>query len=270
MTYDEMFSAARRQFGDPLDPKLSVALCADSREQVPFQVASRSIAKTSPKALVRAVDLRSLITRGLYTRPTDRRDGRLWDVNSDAPMATEHAIARFFVPALYDFRGWVLSADCDILVRSDLAELFALADDRYAAMVVKHQQPDTGDVKMDGQIQTAYARKNWSSVILWNCAHPAHLVLRPEPFGILNRWPGRDLHAFKWLQDEEIGELSVEWNYLVGVTDVIWQLRERSEYQIPAKLAHFTLGTPDMPGYEDCELADEWRAYASTPVAVSA
>ena len=174
----------------------------------------------------------------------------MWDVVSDAPMATEHAIARFFVPYLFKYSGWVLSADCDILVRDDLAKLFALADPKYAVMVVKHRQPDTGDVKMDGQIQTAYARKNWSSVILWNCGHPAHLVLRPGTFGILNRWPGRDLHAFKWLKDEEIGSLPPRWNHLVGVSGV----------EFGASLVHFTLGTPDMPGYENQPFADEWLA----------
>jgi hypothetical protein len=120
-------------------------------------------------------------------------------------------------------------------------------------MVVKHEYQPREAAKMDGQIQTAYARKNWSSVILWNCAHPAHRVLR---MGMLNRLPGRDLHAFCWLKDEEIGTLCQTWNWLVGTTAVPADID-------PArivKIAHFTLGTPDMPGYEDQEFADEWRA----------
>ena len=99
---------------------------------------------------------------------------------------------------------------------------------------------------MDGQIQTFYARKNWSSVVLWNLDHPGNKRLTLEH---LNTKPGRDLHAFKWLSDDEIGELPVEWNWLVGVYEPNDQ----------AKLLHFTLGVPDMQGYEDCDHAGLWR-----------
>jgi lipopolysaccharide biosynthesis glycosyltransferase len=112
---------------------------------------------------------------------------------------------------------------------ADIQELFNLADDKYAVMVVKHKQYNSGMVKMDGQIQTYYSRKNWSSVVLWNCNHEANKRLSLDD---LNKWPGRDLHAFKWLADEEIGELPKEWNHLVGV----------NEPNPDAKILHFTLG----------------------------
>ena len=166
-------------------------------------------------------------------------------------MATEFAISRFCIPLLVgEEKGWALFVDCDVLCLADISELFALADERFAVMVVKHQQAaKEGDVKMDGQIQTAYSRKNWSSVVLWNLNHYAHDRLRLE---ILNTWPGRDLHAFKWLADSEIGELPQEWNHLVGVT--------KSNHR--PKLLHYTLGTPNLQGYEDCEYAAEWNAEA--------
>jgi hypothetical protein len=85
--------------------------------------------------------------------------------------------------------------------------------------------------KMDGQVQSYYQRKNWSSVILWNCDHPAHKRLTLE---LLNSAPGRDLHRFCWLKDEEIGSLAPRWNYLVDV-----EPRPSS----PA-IYHFTLGGP--------------------------
>lgn len=241
---------------------LRVALCYDQREQVAYQVARTSLLAhaTARPVDVTPLDIRTLLHRGWYTRPTDRLDGRLVDVLSadrtdkgGKPMSTEHANARFFTPALYDFKGWALSADCDILVRADIAELFALADPRYAVMVVKHPDYQPGSsTKMDGQVQTAYNRKLWSSLTLWHCAHPAHLVLRPGEFGILNRWPGRDLHAFRWLKDDEIGELPSTWNHLVGIAPP----------RADASLVHFTLGTPDMEGFGECEYADEWRAIA--------
>ncbi len=155
-------------------------------------------------------------------------------------MSTEHAIARFFVPMLEGYRGWALFVDGDVVIRTDLDELFALADERYAVMVVKHADtPQGGPVKKDGDVQTSYARKNWSSVVLFNCGHPANRSLGTH---MLNTLPGRDLHRFCWLSDAEIGTLPAGWNHLVGV---------EPEGQYPVHIAHFTLGTPahpDVPG----------------------
>lgn len=166
-------------------------------------------------------------------------------------MSTEHAIARFLTPKVAGWDGWALSADCDILCRMDPAELFTMVDARYALMVVRHDYVPAETVKMDGQVQTAYSRKNWSSVILWNCAHPSHRIL-PE---LVNRLPGRDLHRFCWLNDDEIGGLPREWNHLVGVY----------EHNPLARLVHFTLGTPDMAGHESADYADEWRSVRDAP-----
>src|SRR5205823_1871133 len=127
---------------------------------------------------------------------------------SDAPMSTEFAISRFCVPFLQS-EGWAVFADCDILCWSDINELFALANDKYAVMVVQHKPLSDTGVKMDGQMQTIYNCKNWSSLVLWNCGHPANQRLNLEK---LNTWPGRHLHAFKWLQNGEIGELPEYWN----------------------------------------------------------
>lgn len=183
----------------------------------------------------------------LYTRPTEVRDGRLWDVVSDAPMSTEHAISRFFVPMLCDYKGWALFTDGDVLVRSDLGELFAQADPTKAVQVVQHGEERQGGVfKKDGDVQTQYHRKNWSSVMLFNCAHPAH---RELTLADLNGRPGRDLHRFYWLRDDEIGALPAGWNYLVNVTTPVPN---------PVHLAHFTLGIPSLPGHRDDPFADEW------------
>jgi hypothetical protein len=100
---------------------------------------------------------------------------------------------------------------------------------------------------MDGQAQTRYARKNWSSVILWNVDHPANKALTIE---LVNSVPGRDLHRFCWLEDDLIGELHPKWNWLVG----------HSDPEIDPAIVHFTDGIPTMQGYEDSEYADEWRA----------
>ena len=132
----------------------------------------------------------------------------------------------------------------DMLALADPVELFALADDNFAVQVVKQQHAPSETFKMDGQRQSAYARKNWSSVILWNWAHPGNRQLTLE---MVNTLPGRDLHRFCWLNDWEIGELPVEWNYIVGVTTA----------PVKPKLLHFSLGTCELGCY-DPPWSDLW------------
>jgi lipopolysaccharide biosynthesis glycosyltransferase len=138
--------------------------------------------------------------------------------------------------------------DCDVLIRSDLVELFALADQKKALQCVQHQQEGGGTTKMDGQTQTFYARKNWSSVMLLNLWHPAMRTLTLQK---LNTWTGRALHGFNWLDDQFVGEIPHEWNHLVGV----------DAPDPDAKIVHFTLGIPSMPGYQSCEHSAEWWKY---------
>lgn len=223
---------------------LQVYIGYDEREHDAYEVAAHSICRHgSQPVLIHPLRLANL--GHVMQRPIERNDGKLWCPISEAPMATEFAISRFCVPFL-QLDGWALFVDCDILCTADIAELFAFAEPSYAVQVVKHKQESGPKTKMDAQVQTFYARKNWSSVVLWNCGHPANNALTHKR---LNGWPGRDLHAFKWLEDSEIGELPPEWNYLVGV----------SPKQEHPKIAHFTCGVPSMPGYENCEFADLWR-----------
>jgi len=98
---------------------------------------------------------------------------------------------------------------------------------------------------MDGQVQTSYERKNWSSVVIWNCNHPKTRMLTPE---LVNTKRGLWLHQFQWLDDDEIGELDPRWNWLVG----------HSDPAIKPGLVHFTEGVPSMPGYEHCDYAQNW------------
>ncbi|RWB85926.1 MAG: hypothetical protein EOQ52_20465 [Mesorhizobium sp.] len=227
--------------------KQSIWIGFDRREAEAYAVCRHSINRHLIAPIpANGLVLDDLRRKGLYWRPTGRRDGRLWDEISQAPMATEFACSRFLVPLLAK-SGWALFMDCDMLVRCDLQKLFALADPTKAVMVVKHDHQPRERVKMDGQAQTRYARKNWSSVILWNVDHPAHAALTLD---LVNTLPGRDLHRFCWLDDAEIGELEPKWNFLVG----------HSDPEINPSIVHFTDGIPTMPGYEDCAYADEWRA----------
>ena len=223
----------------------------DPREEAAFGVCLSSLlSRMSEPIPVHKLALGELRARGLYTRPTTHKGNHLIDMLSarddyDGAMSTEHAIARFFVPLLAK-SGWVLFMDGDMLVRDDICKVFEGLDDTKAVYCVQHDHRPPTDAKMDGQIQTRYYRKNWSSFLIFNCDHPAHKCL-PK---IVNDIPGRDLHAFGWLEDEEIGKLDQKWNYLVGWTDA----------RVEPAVVHFTEGLPDMPGYSNVAYADEWRA----------
>lgn len=227
--------------------KLSVWIGYDPREAAAFAVARSSIKRHATIPVpVHGLVLNDLREKGLYTRPHERRGCQLWDVISDAPCAMEFSNSRFLVPHLAG-SGWALFMDCDMLVRGNIRELFDLCDPEKAVMVVKHNHQPPEGVKMDGQMQTRYARKNWSSVIAFNCDHPANKALTLE---MVNELPGRDLHRFCWLEDDLIGELPVEWNWLAG----------HSDPAVDPKIVHHTEGSPCLPGYEDAPFADEWRA----------
>lgn len=184
-----------------------------------------------------------------YDRETYRLDdnGELHDVISHARMTTSHAIARFFIPHITNEKGWVLFCDGDVLFRKDVRGLFALADDRYAVMVVKHNYQPKGPYKKNDMQQTSYPRKNWSSVMLMNLAHPQFKELTVD---VLNTVTGRALHNFDWLEDRYIGELPDTWNWLVG----------HSTSKDPA-LVHFTEGLPSIPKHREDPYAEEWRSY---------
>lgn len=220
---------------------MRIFLGYDHREKAAFDVARKTAESFGCRVTPLFED--QLRAQGLLTRPVDRRGG-MYDIASSAPQSTEFATSRFFVPLLAH-SGWCLFADCDVVFLRDPHELLKIAQDKFAVMVVKHPPLNDTAEKMDGQIQTRYARKNWSSVMLINCDHVANRRLN---LTTLNQWPGRDLHALSWLADSEIGELSQDWNWLVNV---------RLPPANPA-IAHFTLGGPWIPGWEGKPYDEVW------------
>ena len=193
----------------------------DPREDIAYQVCKHSIKSRQPEADIRPLIQKELRDAGWYTRPVDKL------------ASTEFTFTRFLVPELTNFNGWALFMDCDMILTADIKELFDQADDQYAVMCVQHDYTPKEGMKMDGQKQTIYPRKNWSSVMLFNCGHEANskltmdLVNSPEVNGAY-------LHRFSWLNDFEIGKLHHTWNYLVGVYD----------YIDTPKLIHYTEGGP--------------------------
>ena len=154
--------------------------------------------------------------------------------------------SRFLTPYLMNFSGWAIFADGDMVCRADIAELWSLRDESKAVQVVQHDYKTKAVKKYLGNKNEDYPRKNWSSLILWNCSHPKNAVLTPE---FIQDQPGSYLHRFSWLEDGLIGGLDVEWNWLA------------IEYpENPnAKLIHYTLGIPCFKDYANESMSDVWR-----------
>jgi lipopolysaccharide biosynthesis glycosyltransferase len=204
----------------------------DPRETVAFHVLAHSIlARSTQPVAITPIALSNLV--GIHAR--DR-----------SPLqSTDFSFSRFLAPHLSRYTGWSIFMDCDMLMLDDIARLWALRDERYSVMCVKHDHKPKEETKFLGAVQTKYEKKNWSSVMLFN--NPRCRALTPA---FVETASGLELHQFKWLDDDnQIGSLPKRWNHLVG-------------YDAPsgeASLVHFTLGGPYFKEYVDCEYAADWE-----------
>jgi hypothetical protein len=226
----------------------------DQNEHKAAYVARRSLLRvTKGEITPELLCIDRLVAQGLIWRTFDRRGGQSYDLVSQAPQSTDFAISRFLTPIIGS--GWCLFVDCDVVFLRDPRQMFPPPPHPDSGLgglpvyVVKHNHEPHSPWKMVNQIQLPYARKNWSSVMLFNCEHDANhrLSLRD-----VNERPGRDLHRFYWLHDNEIGALDPEWNWLVDVEPR------------PEKLgiAHMTLGGPWLEGWKGGSFDEEWHEAA--------
>ena len=210
----------------------------DTREDIAYQVSKFSALQQTKNVSVFPLKLDDLKEQGLYWRGEDKLG------------STEFTFSRFLVPELNDYKGWALFCDCDIIFLEDINNLFNLRDDKYAVMCVQHDYTPKEGTKMDGKQQTLYPRKNWSSLVLWNCGHSSNQKITKE---LINdpETTGKYLHRFSWLEDEEIGAIPHHWNWLAG-----W-------YKEPddgnPKAIHYTEGGPWFENYRDCEYHQKWK-----------
>lgn len=217
---------------------LPVYVGYDSREDIAYKICEYSLYKHSPNVDVRPLKQHDLRKIGLYSR------------DEDTLGSTEFTFTRFLVPELQGFNGWALFCDCDFLWLGDIQEIFDQADDSYAVMVVKHDYTPEEGIKMDGCKQLPYPRKNWSSMILWNCNHPSNQKLNLDK---VNNESGQYLHRFQWLKNDEIGSLDLKYNWLVD-----WY---KSPKDGEPFALHYTEGGPWFEGYEHCDFSDVWNRY---------
>lgn len=204
----------------------------DPKETVAYHTLAHSILRRASIPVSIAPVMQSQL-KGLYSRPRG------------ATESTEFSLTRFLVPALSEYRGWSMFMDCDMLCRADVAELAAIterADDK-AVLVCKHDYTPGPERKFLNQVQTVYPRKNWSSVMLFNNARCGALSA-----DYVNRATGLDLQRFVWMDDALIGDLPLEWNWLVG----------EYAHNPAAKIVHFTIGGPYFDEYRGCDYAAEW------------
>jgi lipopolysaccharide biosynthesis glycosyltransferase len=212
----------------------------DSREVPAYSACIKSI-KDNCKREVNIIELNTsnLKQSNIYTR------------EKDLLSSTEFTFSRFLIPHLCNYSGWALFCDCDFIFLEDVEELFSLADDRFAVMCVQHNYVPANKTKMDDKVQHIYPRKNWSSLVLWNCSHPSNKKITPD---VVNTQSGQYLHRFSWLKDDEIGNIPLQWNWLVG-----WYKEPSDGYP---KALHFTEGGPWFDNFKNCEYSNYYYKYA--------
>ena len=226
----------------------------DPMESLAAEVAKESLLSTGTHPIaVTMLNQEKLRLAGLYGRTAFQQDTQCYDATDMRPFSTEFSFTRFLVPALCQWEGWALFVDGDVLFRGAIEELFTHHNNAaYAVQCVKHDYTESGTKMRGGVIQEAYPKKNWSSVMLFNCSHPSCYAL--TPFTITNAY-GTYLQQFRWCTEDQVGALPAKWNWLEG---------HHTQGQIDPIVVHYTRGTPNVPGYENSPFADEWRAYAQT------
>lgn len=221
-----------------MSEEIRVFVGYDSREDIAYRVCKHSILSTTTQYVkVERLVQKDLRKAGIYTREVDQL------------ASTEFTFTRFLIPHLMNFKGWALFVDCDFVFKDDIKKLWDQRDNKYAVMCAQHDYTPKEGVKMDGQAQTQYPRKNWSSMMLINCAHPANRQVTAD-FVNDPLKTGAYLHRFSWLSDNQIGKLSHEWNWLVG-----WY--KEPEDGKP-KALHYTEGGPWFKEYKDCEYSNDY------------
>jgi lipopolysaccharide biosynthesis glycosyltransferase len=211
---------------------ITVAIGYDPKESIAYHVCCNSIIRTTSQPV-------AIIPLALNIFENYK------ETHSDG--SNHFVYTRFLVPHLMGYNGWAIYIDGDMILQSDIEELWQLRDESKAVMVVKHNYKTKMPTKYLGAKNDDYPRKNWSSVILWNCQHPANQLVTPE---FVQNSTGSQLHRFNWLSDELIGDLPIEWNWLAD------------EYgaNTDAKLIHYTLGTPCFEEFANTPMSELWHS----------
>jgi len=211
---------------------LKIFIGFDKVETAAFHALSQSILANAKRPVsITPIVLDQL--KYVYHRPRDPK------------QSNEFSFTRFLVPYLCDYQGYALFMDCDMMLRTDINEIMENVNPNDAVTCVQHDHRPVEDTKYLGAKQYTYPRKNWSSVMVFNCGKCRELT--PS---YVNEATAAELHQMAWAHDK-IGALPKEWNHLVG-------------YDAPnadAKIVHYTIGGPWFDEYAGAEFEDEWFGY---------
>ena len=215
---------------------INVFIGFDEGEKVSYHILSESIRRQSSVPV-------SITPLCLSNIPEFKRE-------LQPNQSTEFAFSRFLVPYLSDYKGWSLFLDSDMMFRDDIKNLWDMIDKDKSIMCCKHDYVPKQSVKFRGAKSEPFPKKNWSSFMLMN-NHRCKMLSKEY----VETATGLELHQFKWTHEENVGELPLEWNWLVGEYD----------YNKNAKNVHWTLGGPYFKDYAKSDYADEWfRLYNET------
>ena len=203
----------------------------DPREAVAYHTCANSIIRQASQP-VSIIPLALSLLSGYTENHTDG--------------SNQFIYSRFLVPHLMDYEGFAIFIDGDMILRDDIVKLCDLYDPTKAVQVVKHDYKTRMTEKYLGAKNENYPRKNWSSVVLWNCYHESNKKLTPE---FVQSATGAELHRFTWIKDDDIGELPKEWNWLP----------DEFGPNLDAKLLHYTLGTPCFHEFATTPQGEEWH-----------
>lgn len=216
--------------------KLKVFVGWDSREDIAWQVCRHSMLRHASHDLeIHPLKQPTLREIGLYTRPGDK-------------ASTEFSITRFLTPYLGAHDGWSIFVDCDFLITDDIFKILDEVEEDKALYCVQHDYTPANMVKMDGKEQTVYPRKNWSSFMMFNGAHPDVKKLTPE---VVNGAEPAYLHRFSWTDDSQLGALDLKWNFLEG---------EYPQPETTPICIHYTNGGPWFENWQNVMFGDLWTA----------
>ncbi len=213
-------------------PRITVYVGYEPRQSLAYEVLRFSLESNSSEPLdIRPLRLDRLVRDIVFRRP------------HDPLQSTEFTYTRFLVPHLCGYKGRALYMDCDMLCLGDIAEIYSLDLAQVWLRVVKQSQVVTRATKMDGEIQTAYPRKNWSSLMLLNCE-----TLTCWSKEAVETKTGEWLHRFRPIPDERIGSLPAAWNVL-------------DRHDSDTRMVHYTEGGPWLPGCQDHPYGRIWFEY---------
>lgn len=241
---------------------ITVFIGYDATQRDAYRTCAHSIRTNSKEPVaIYPLDHQILRKAGLFNRPwLTKEDGSVIDIRDGLTFSTTFAFTRFLSPAYFSYLGlnvdknnrWLVFVDSDFVFMDDIRNLVLEAEETGRPLsVVKHNYTPKSSTKFNGNDQSVYNTKLWSSLMVFDMES----FEWDERFDA-NNDTGRDLHTFDWIPAgvDSLGSLYEGWNFIPDHSEA-----KISPYNIRA--IHFTSGTPLHKGYEDTKYGGVWLSY---------